>query len=405
MRPLSVLVFSLFTFASQGFFDLAHSQFSYHEIKDDSGFEFEKPVQVYWYPRYNRVEGLFVNLGVKVRPEFLTGVQAYSDAGWGFSNEDDKEFRYHVGVRKDLFEFNRLSFGFEAFKELASEDDWLIGETENSIYSVLFREDYKDYYGIDGFRFYVDHKFKGVHTLRLEVERRTYDALQRNVNWSVFKGDFSENPNHSDSFIAEGDELGLRLIAAFDWRDNPIFPLTGWYLAGIYEHTADDFDTDGLFLTVKRYFQTFGNNRLLLKGMLGTRHGSIADQHTIDLGGIGSLRAYDDKEFTGNRMVMFNANYLFGGDILQKIPLQDIPFIGAFWTTLSLGVFLDTGWADFTDVDDGIFSGFGDIDLQTNVGFSVLVLDGVLRMDVARRTNSDPGKDDYRITFRLLESF
>ena len=127
-------------------------------------------------------------------------------------------------------------------------------------------------------------------------------------------------------------------------------------------------------------------------------------QYSIDLGGIGSLRGFEGKEFTGNRMVMLNANYLFGGDILQKVPLQGIPFFGALWTALSLGVFVDTGWAWTTDeLDAGLFSGFGDLDLQTNVGVSLLALEGVLRLDLAKRT--DRSNDDYRITFRLLKTF
>ncbi|MCH8020540.1 hypothetical protein IH785_11825, partial [candidate division KSB1 bacterium] len=48
-------------------------------------------------------------------------------------------------------------------------------------------------------------------------------------------------------------------------------------------------------------------------------------------------------------------------------------------------------------------SGFGDLDLQTNVGVSLLALEGVLRLDIAKRT--DRSNDDYRITFRLLKTF
>lgn len=388
-------------------FESGYAQFSFDRVKGDSGFEYEKPFQLYWTPRYNRIEGLFVNFGARFRPESAPGVQFYGDAGWGFWNESGKEFRFNAGVHKDFFEFNRLSVGLDVFKELESEDNWIVGEVENSLASLLFREDFKDYYGIYGFRLYADHKFLGRHTLRAEVERRTYDALRRNIDWSVFKGDFEENPASPGSRIIEGDELGFRLVAAFDWRDNPIFPLTGWYVQTIYEHTVDDFDTDGLFLTVKRFQQTFGTHRLLLRALLGTRRGSLAEQHTMDLGGIGSLRAFDDKEFSGNRMFLFSANYLFGGDILQRIPLQEVPLFGTLWTTLSLGVFLDAGQTHVAAVDGGLLTELGDVfdDLEADVGFSVLVLDGVLRLDVARRTSSAPGKNDYRVTFRLLESF
>lgn len=385
------------------------AQFSFEQIKDDADFEFEAPVSYFTNPRFNRVEGLFLNAGVQVHPVKIPRFQLHADFGIGFWNEDtDQKFRFNAGARKDFGDFNRSSIGLDVFRKLDSEDDWFVGEVENSIASFLFREDFKDYYGVTGFSFFVDHKINAMHTLRLEVGRRNYDVLKRNIDWSVFGGSFDENPKRLDSAIADGNEISVKLIAVLDWRDNPVFPISGWYFQSIYEHTAEDFDTDGLFLTAKRYQPTVSNQRLVVRALLGSRTGSAAEQYTMDLGGLGSLRAFDDKELNGNRMFLLNANYLFGGGLLQRIPLQNLPFFGAFWTTLSAGVFIDTGWVDRVNVDDGLFSGFGGLtldNLETDIGFSLLVLDGVLRMDVARRTNSDPGRDDYRITFRLLENF
>lgn len=397
------------------------AQFSFEQLEDHSGLEFEKPVQFFWNPRYNRVEGLFLNQGIKVYPRSIRNLELYGYIGGGFWNQTDKQFRYSAGMRKDLFDINRLSFGAEIFKKVESEDDWIVGGVENSLAALLFREDYKDYYGTQGLRFYVDHKFKGIHTLRFEFGRRTFDAFKRNIDWSVFGGGFDENPMRPDSFIPEGDEVGIKFITAFDWRDNPIFPLTGWYFEAIYEQTFEDFKTNGLFLTLKRFQQTFGNQRFFIRAMVGTRRGDIIyrapmpapleidrllEPYSIDLGGIGSLRGFDDKEFSGNRMFMLNVNYLFGGDLLQKIPLHEAPIFEAFWPTLSLGVFLDTGWAWRTAPDDGLIDGFGKLtldNLKTNVGLSLLVLEGVFRMDVAKRT--DRSDNDFRVTFRLLEKF
>ncbi len=397
-----------------------HAQFSYDKITDDSSFEFEKPIGFYGNPRYNRVEGLFLNVGAKVRPRSVSGLQFYADVGGGLWNQAHKQIRFTAGFRKDLFDIKRLSIGAEVYRKVESADDWKVSNLENTVASLFFREDYKDYYGTHGLKIYVDHKFKGIHTLRFEIGRRTFDALQRNINWSVFKGDFDDNPTRPDAFIAEGDEIGLRFIAAFDWRDNPIFPLSGWYIEAIYERTFEDFNTDGLFLSVKRYQQTFGNQRLFLRGMVGMRRGnialpnpsnssidSLAEQYSTNIGGIGSLRGFDDEEFSGNRMFMLNANYLFGGDLLQKVPVQNIPFFGAFWSMLSFGVFVDTGWAWTTEsVSDGLFNGFNQLtpdNLKTNIGLSIYVLEGVFRLDIAKRL--DRTNDDFRITFRLLEKF
>ncbi|MFQ5770162.1 MAG: hypothetical protein ACE5HX_06480, partial [bacterium] len=150
-----------------------HAQFSYEVIEDNSGYEYEKPVEFYWTPRYNRVEGLFLNFGAKLHPQTMPNLQFYGDVGGGFWNQANKQFRFKAGFRKDFFDINRLSVGGEIFRNVDSEDDWIVGNVENTLSSILFREDYKDYYGAQGFKIYVDHRFKGLHTLHFEVGRRT----------------------------------------------------------------------------------------------------------------------------------------------------------------------------------------------------------------------------------------
>lgn len=382
------------------------AQFSFDQVEKSSPFGVEDRFEISSTPRYNRVEGLFLNLEAIYRPRVISDLHITGSAGWGFANDADKQFRGSFGVRKDFFTFERLSVGARVFRDLASEDDWQVGDVENSLAAFFFRDDYKDYYGRHGFKVFVEHVYQGLHTLRLEIGRHTYDALGRNTNWSVFGGDedFPQNPTRPEVAIVEGDEIAVRLIAAFDWRDNPLFPMNGWSLEGIYEHTEEDFATDGLFITLRRYMQTFGNQRLVVRGRVGTRHGSAAAQHSMSLGGPGSLRGFANKEFIGNRLVLLNADYLFGGDVFRKLPLRKIPKLGGLLSSLSLGAFVDTGWAWSTDPGDGLFSGFDALqfnDLQTDVGLSMLLLDGVFRLNVAKRL--DRAEDDFQITIRLLE--
>ncbi len=398
----------------------AFAQFSFDRISDYEGYGIERPVKFWTTPRYNRVEGLFVNPGLEYYPTPWPNTKFYGYIGAGLWNESDQIFRFRVGARKDFMadEFTRrFSLGAEVFHSVQSVDDWTVGYLENSLYALVAGQDYKDYFSATGFKVYFDYKLKEAHTLRFEFARRKFEALRKNIDWSVFGNAFPANPRRADAFIAEGNEIGMRFMAAFDWRDNPMFPLTGWYLEAIYEPTFEDFKTQGLFLTLKAYRPTWSNQRLLARVMLGTRSGdiagprasgapvdSLADQYAIDLGGLGTLRGFDDKEFMGNRMFMLNFNYWFGGDILQKIPLRNVPLFGTFWSTLSLGLFVDTGWAWVSDPDRFLLDGFGALrpaNLKTDVGVSLAVLEGVVRLDVAKRT--DRSRDDFRVTLRILE--
>jgi outer membrane protein assembly factor BamA len=198
------------------------------------------------------------------------------------------------------------------------------------------------------------------------------------------------------------------LIAAFDWRDNPVFPNVGWQAEGYFERTGNDFETNGLFLTFKRYQPTLSDQKLLAKVMFGSRSGSFAYQHLMTLGGLSSLRGYREKEFVGNRLLFANVTYVIGqsafGGLLRSLPLNYLPF----WETVSIGLFADAGYAWIADPlnqDAGLFD-FGEFelnDLRSDAGISLLMTDGLLRVDFARRT--DRGRDSWRVLFRILDKF
>ncbi len=92
-------------------FRTVHAQFFYDKVSEEGDFDFEKPIGFYTNPRFNRVEGLFANVGVKFRPRSVSGLQFYGDIGLGFWNDSDKRFRYTGGVRKDFFDFQIYNVG------------------------------------------------------------------------------------------------------------------------------------------------------------------------------------------------------------------------------------------------------------------------------------------------------
>ncbi len=142
-----------------------------------------------------------------------------------------------------------------------------------------------------------------------------------------------------------------------------------------------------------------------LKLMIGSRTGCDYryDQYLMDMGGIGSLVAYKDKEFrNGNRFFYATFRYLFNESILPRLPLNFIPF----YDQLTLGVFAETGWLGLTDENSNLFSDFNSMtlsELKSDVGISLYVTEGLIRFDFAKRT--DLSKDAWRITFRIMHQF
>lgn len=392
------------------------AQFKIDRVPNPLGYELPKTFTLYTNSHFNRVEAMFLGLGVKLQPRLWaepgssSGVKLYGDVGYGFKNEDKKQVRWTTGLQKDFHIPNRLSIGAEYFYKVDTNDRWIVSEIENSLAGIFLHEDFMDFFGKKGGQGFVDYQLARVHTLRAEVSHYRYEALQRNSNWSLFGGDkdYPPNPRSANFAIEEGKETALRLIAAFDWRNNPIFPDIGWQAEGYFEHTTGDFATDGLFLTLKRYQPTLSDQKLLAKLMFGTRSGSFAYQHILSLGGLSGLRGYRDKEFEGNRLLFANLTYIidqyaFGG-FLRGLPLRYLPL----WETISLGLFADAGYAwiaDPLDEDASLFD-FGDFelrDLRTNVGISLIVSQGLLRVDFAKR--NDRGDNDWRVTFRILDKY
>jgi hypothetical protein len=385
------------------------AQFKFERVKDSDFVEPSKPLSLYTPSRFNRVEAGFLGLGLMWRPERAPGWRFFGDVGYGFKNEESKRVRWNAGLRKDFISEmnNRLSVGVTGFRQVYSQDQWFVGTLENSLAGIFLKEDFMDFVGREGGVLYADYRFLQQHTVRVEIATYEYETLKKNTNWSLFgKGkDFPQNqrPRTVYSYL-EGRENAFRAMAAFDWRDNPLFPIIGWYAEGILEKTSNEFSTTGLYITVKRHQPTIGDQKLQAKIMFGSRQGSFAYQHLMAVGGIGSLRGFREKEFVGNRVLFGTFNYTFGQNLLRRVPLHFIPL----WDTLALGVFADAGlaWiADPNDADAGLlnFGGIGLDDLRSDAGFSLVVSEGLLRVDFAKRT--DRGNDDWRVTFRILDRF
>lgn len=381
----------------------AFAQFKIERVSNDQFFQRGRKLIFYSNSHFNRVEAFQLNFGARYTPSLSGGLSVYGDLGYGFKNEKGRRWRWNTGLQNRFP--NQLTLGANYFNRVESNDDWLISGFENSLAGIFLHEDFMDYFEKRGVRAFADYRAQQGHTLRFEASGHRYDTFQRNTNWSLFgrKKDYAANTRTGFPAIA-GDELAFRLTAVGDWRDNPVFPISGWYGDAQLEVTTQDFETTALFLTLKRYQPTFSDQKLQIKLLLGARSGSFAYQHLLPLGGVGGMRGYREKEFIGNRLMYVTANYIVGQNWLRHLPLNYIPI----WDGVSLGVFAEAGYAwiaDPTNADAGLFD-LGEFelnDLRSDVGLSIYFAENLLRVDIARRT--DRGDDNWRVLFRILDKF
>ena len=397
---------------------ISSSQFTF-DLKNDS-FAFEPPKKISYSskPRFNRVEGLSLHAGLKLLP-LKNDLTFNAEIWYGTSLKADEAIRYQFSFEKDLHIPNRLAIGASYFDKIVSPDNWVNTDYENSLAGLFAHRDYRDWICKKGFSGFLDLRVGETHTIRAEISHVDYEILDilHNADWSLFSfahdREFPLNSmRHPFLTFAAGQETAFRILGAFDRRDNPVFPTSGWILQGIFEKTTGDFDTNGLFATAKYFRPLFGNQRLQAKIMLGSRTDANVAQHLMGLGGPGTLRGFAPKEFFGDRLLHSSVNYYFGGAILQNLPFGFVPF----WDTFSLGLFADVGDAWFANglkypalfpagnKSYGLldFSRFSTGDVHASPGISLLIAEGLMRFDFAKRTDGDGG---WQIYFHLLDKF
>lgn len=342
--------------------------------------------------RYNRVEGLFLGMQVTCRPTRRIGLSFPLMAGYGFNN---KTWRYSVSVLQSFLKAEQLTLGAAYFDETASNDGWRVRGTENSLAALLLKEDFMDYFGRKGWQVYVNERFFGRHTARVVYATYDYQDMGKTeeLAGALFGGKKRFAPNPS---ITSGKEQSVKLILELDWRDSPLLPLEGTLVQAIYEKTWQDFSTDGLFVSMIHFRPTFGDQRLVVRTIVGTRAGSVAPQHLMTMGGVGTLRAFRDGCQKGQNLALFNAAYYFD-NLLGKL----LPRRGAEHDQLSLGVFFDAGSAWGRDKPkENLLSDLEGSTLLADAGISLLIADGIVRVDFARQVRG--GEGSWRTTLRLL---
>ena len=292
--------------------------------------------------RYNRVEGAFIAWRLphtydRYRETHDFGL--YSEVGYGLKSTD---WRYQIGVEFSVFRGTSylLRLGTELHDFTDTEDTWIIPEWENSLAAFLFKKDHQDFYRRTGWSVYLTQRFGDVMRLTGRFRSDDLESLEKQTDWSLFGGgDFRENPA-----VDEGRVNSVQVELRIDTRDGLRSPSRGWLIEGFAERAGGDFEGDYEFeryrVDVRRYQPLRRYERLDLRFRAGTSKESLPSQYLYNLGGISTLRGYDFKEFTGDRMVLANVEYRVNAerrwgdgwifdDLLQPLIFVDA---GATWS-------------------------------------------------------------------------
>jgi outer membrane protein assembly factor BamA len=346
---------------------------------------------------YNRVDGLYVQLGLDTdwkRPALL---RLFARGGYAFGGE---VWRYELGLERWLqMGPVRLTLGIRNYDLTYSEDEWLLPTVENSLAAFFFREDFMDYYRLTGTSFHLTTDLYRSLTLELAYLLDQHESLKRSTNWSLFGGDkkFRDNPP-----VQEGEVHSLLIRLGYDTRDDFMEPASGFLVETIYEKAGGEFggdlDFDRALLDIRRYLYLTQYENLDLRFRLGSSSGSLPPQMAFDLGGLGSLRGYKHKEFRDvDRMVGCNLEYRLGVGRLSSGRMEDCQIIP----------FYDFGLAWSSNDTGSLTAGFDQLKarrLKTSVGIGFSTgADDRLRINLARRL--DDRDEPLAVTVRIHRIF
>lgn len=272
---------------------------------------------------YNRVDGLVGKAGLTFQSEEKFLPKFFFEYGYGFGS---KRSKYQLGIEQSLFDYNQTKIGGSVYRQTKTEDEWICDEKENTLYALLVREDFRDYYQGEGGNVFIEQTIGYLHALRLQYSYEQLEFLAAHTDlWSLFGGDRQFRSNFSS--VSEPDrarrladyekaEGVLQLAYIFNSVEDEKGEMSraGW-LAGIeYQHsskaTGSDFHYDRLQFELRRYQPLTYRQNFNVRLMYGGVNGDVPLHRLFYLGGIRTLRAFDIKELYGTRMLLANAEYV-----------------------------------------------------------------------------------------------
>ena len=158
----------------------------------------------------------------------------------------------------------------------------------------------------------------------------------------------------------------------------------GW-VADLHGETtvSGDFDFKMLSLQAARYQPLFAGLQLNMRLKAGTSTGYVPLQRTYQIGGFNTLNAFPYKDFSGNRLLLLNIEFLFSSDIFRHSSF--FPF-----NTFDLLLLGDIGQVGDAGTDAALTSGWKVMTaagIKSDYGIGIGSNDGNFRIFLAWRTD------------------
>ncbi len=409
--------------------DLKMGDFSHHKKNKNHSFLITNPPYDREIPHlesmpfmdFNRVNGFYLGIATPTMIDLGRHSEIGIKGGIGYGFADKKgqsqlagEYRIPLGSNDTSIPAERwkmiptLAVGAEYHNVTSTDDAWRTERTENSIYAFLVREDFRDYYKIDGWNAYAAFRPDKKSEIRLEYRSDIYydkDQLVFHGRWGGSKN-LPPNPTITEGrlnswVITAGRETAHSesLVATNIFGDSVTYSrMTG----RVYLLQAEFGNNSGVDSSYQRYIIDARDFNPIIPGLsIDTRFrlesgvGDIPIQKMQYLGGPSSLPALKNKIIAGNRLVLLNTEIRISLAALSSFFSSDHP---------EIIIMNDFGYCTEVPNNNNLLQGFGDMKFSTiayNIGIGLGHPSG-LQLGVSWRTDI---KEAGRFFFRFQRPF
>lgn len=343
--------------------------------------------------RYNRVDQVWLGSTLsyenraELHPEISIG------GAWSFGRD---RFLYDVSVVQPLFAANGLDLGARVYRITDTPDGHRMGDTENSLATFFFREDWRDYHEAEGVQAHATFHLGPVLDVTGRWTGEDHRSLSKTTDWGLFGG---EKRMRANPAVDEGTLRKVAVTTTLDTRNSRRNPSRGVFVTAGQEWAGGELGGDFEFrrstadfrrylkLSRRHYFDLRLAGGLIDEARRGGDAGelrgfdAIPVQERFYLGGVGTMRATQFKSLAGDRFALGNAELRV--EVLRNLLV-----------------------ATFVDVGDAWVTGDDEMDLKTDVGVGFQDSDSSFRLNVAKKiAGARRDEDGIFISGRIQRMF
>jgi hypothetical protein len=267
---------------------------------------------------YQRVDGSSIWLTAGYISNVPYVPEASLRFGYGFESESPT---LEADFSQPLVPSRALAIGITYVDGTGYENQSGIGWRENTLFALLFKHDYNDYYSIQGMEPYVRVRFPGGNTLRVSYAVEEYDSLVTQTDWSLFEAGsdrFRPNPplfllNEPGGLGGSGRLQATRVEFIHDTLRAHQVGGVGGYVRGFLELGGGDFSYARWIGDGRAYMRLGPAGHVAARFRAGGRFGNdeIPSQKLFYIGGLGTVRGHEFRSLYGDSEILGNFEYTY----------------------------------------------------------------------------------------------